>query len=329
MSKKKPPKDDGPRFTGGDHLTGFDKIVHSLMMRNELINGYHGYEIRLAKKKGNSGLSFGGNQMDMSKRSGSIKLFIEILENATTNKGEKIFNKAELPSIVGSENCNLLKTSKTPHEVFGKNLDRVNTALASEYGLKAINDAYPTAIKEMKDKVSAALKAMKNPAAKNFYSTDFGRALLCDYENQYGLKLDGAFIEKYINGPYNGKFKTDYDNKKPITVSTKTYSQKDHEKYLRSTKQWAEDRIMVDNRLVETLNLLLDKYGLYHEGPLDLSKVVTQKALQCYVGYHAVKACIVHYPPSKLHPKGLTTLRRAHCAKNPVKKKMKKGDRLR
>ena len=103
-------------------------------------------------------------------------------------------------------------------------------------------------------------------------------------------------------------------------VSTKTYSQKDHEKYLRSTKQWAKDHEMVDKRLLKTLNLLLD-YGLYDEGPLDLSKVVTQKALQCSVGYHAVKACIVHYPRSKLHPKGLATLRRAHCAKNPVKKK--------
>lgn len=67
MSKKHSKPNDGPRFTGGDYLTGFDKIVHDLMMRNELINGYHAYEVRFAKK-GNSGLSFGGNQMDLSTR---------------------------------------------------------------------------------------------------------------------------------------------------------------------------------------------------------------------------------------------------------------------
>lgn len=312
-------KEKDLRFTGGDHFKDLDKVVHDLMMRNELINGYHGYEVRLAKR-GNSGLSFGGNQMDMKKHPEYADLFVKILRNAKTIKGENIFKEDELLAIVGDKNRRIRKSGKTPQEIFGKNLNRVNAALASDYGIKEINAAYIIAIKKMKDKVEAAINAMKNPAAKAFYRTDFGRALLCDYENQYGLRLDGAFIEKYINGHYNNQRKIDYETKKRIEVPIDTYSQKDHERYLRSTKQWAKDHNMVDNRLVKTLNLLLD-YGLFDGGPLDLSKVGTRKGLQCSAGYHAVKACIVHYPPSKSHPKGLTTLRREHCAKNPAKKR--------
>lgn len=33
-------QDRGARFTGGDHLTGFEKLVHAFMMRNELAQGY-------------------------------------------------------------------------------------------------------------------------------------------------------------------------------------------------------------------------------------------------------------------------------------------------
>lgn len=319
LKNKSKQKEKGLRFTGGDHLVGFDKILHDLMMRNELADGYQGYEVCFAKK-GKSGLSFGGNQMDMSKNSKYAKLFVEILENATTIKGDKIFKKSELLAIVGDKNIYIRKAGLTPEQVFGANLDRVNRALASEYGIKAINAAYLVAIKQMKEKVNDAINGMKNLFAKTFYSSDFGRALLCDYENQYGLKVNGVFVEKYINGYYNNKRKIDYETKKTIYAPIDTYSQKEHEIYLRSTQQWAENHALVDDRLVNTLNLLLDKYGLYHEGPLDLSKVGTREVLKCSAGYHAVKACIVHYPPSKAHPKGLTTLRRAHCAKNPIKK---------
>lgn len=317
MSNKKS-KDDGPRFTGGDHLIGFEKIIHSLMMRNELINGYHGYEIRLAKR-GNSGLSFGGNQMDISKRPEHIKLFLEILENAVTTKGGKIFNEAELVSIAG--NKNLSESGLTPKEVFGKNLARVNAALASEYGIKEINAAYPTAIKEMTGKVETAIKAMQNPAAKAFYGTDFGRALLCDYENQYGLSVKGAFIRKYINGYYNNKFKVDYKTKKRIQAPIETYSLKNHERYLQSTKQWAKNRKMVDDRLKKTITLLLNKYDLYDNGPLYLSEINAQDMtkVQCPTGQHSVQACLVHYQPTKAHPTGLIIKRRAYCAKNPVR----------
>ena len=52
------------KFTGGDTLTGIYQLYHQSMMKNELYNGYGAYQLSYAG--GKSGLSFGGNQMDMS-----------------------------------------------------------------------------------------------------------------------------------------------------------------------------------------------------------------------------------------------------------------------
>ena len=41
---------------------------------------------------------------------------------------------------------------------------------------------------------------------------------------------------------------------------------------------------------------------------------------RCPIGWHYVKAHVVHYPPSTQHPNGFVSERRSHCAKNPSKK---------
>lgn len=53
------------KFTGGDNLTGFKKLINDIFMRNELYNGDGGYEISHAKA-GRSGYSFGPVQWDPS-----------------------------------------------------------------------------------------------------------------------------------------------------------------------------------------------------------------------------------------------------------------------
>ena len=47
-SKKTLEEELGPRFTAGDHFTGFEKLVHHLMMCNELTNGYGAYKVSFA-----------------------------------------------------------------------------------------------------------------------------------------------------------------------------------------------------------------------------------------------------------------------------------------
>lgn len=162
MSKKQ-----GSRFTGGDKLTGFEKIIHDLMMCNELMGGYGAYQISFAG--GESGLSFGGNQMDMHGNPDHAKIFLDILEKATNSSGEKIFRKNEIFSSEGKEVFNLREKSKTPEMVFGKDLDRVNAALSSEYGISSINDAYLVSIKHDIAHVEKTIGILKNPIAKAFY----------------------------------------------------------------------------------------------------------------------------------------------------------------
>jgi len=60
------------KFTGGNDLTGLGKLYHEIMMKNELRDGFGAYELSYAK--GKSGLSFGGNQMDMSEDQSALSL---------------------------------------------------------------------------------------------------------------------------------------------------------------------------------------------------------------------------------------------------------------
>lgn len=244
------------KFSGGDELTDFKKIVHEFMMKNELINGYGGYEVKFAGTK-NSGLSFGGNQMDMSERAEARKIFVDILKNATDSQGEKIISSLNLPKILGPHNKKILDKNKTPKEVFGENLDRVNAALKSEYGIKSINKSYLENINTDIAHIEKAIDLMaNNPAAQAFYSTDFGKAFLFDYHNQYNLSLDGVFMKKYIDGTLNHTPKNIYGTETFITAPTNHYDLTDHINYLHSTKAFAENAKMVDGRLAKSLATL-------------------------------------------------------------------------
>lgn len=313
MSKKQ-----GPRFTGGDHLTGFEKVVHDLMMCNELMGGYGAYQVSFAG--GESGLSFGGNQMDMYDNPDYAVIFSNILKNATYSNGTKIFNVDEISSIIGNENTELRKKGKTPKMVFGKDLDRVNAALSSEHGIKAINAAYLDDIKHDIRHVEKTTGLMKNSIAKNFYSTDFGKALLFDYHNQYYLNSEGSFMLEYIDGLYNGKTRTVAATKEQIVAPTDAYIYSDHQRFMRSTLQWAKNSALIENRLNKSLQIL-KQHGLYENGPLNLSEVCSSiHKKSCPPGKHIVKEHMVHYQPSAIHPEGLVAPRVEHCAKNPDRK---------
>lgn len=258
---------DGPRCTVGDNFTGFKKIAHDLMMNNELYAGYGAYKLSYANTQdpdNKSGLSFGGNQMDMSKRPDAVTAFVDILKNAKDNKGNLIIKGYELDSILGRKNVNLTKTLQSPEQVFGKNLPLVNAALSSEYGIKKIDAAYVADLNHDVAHIDKAISLIKNPAAKAFYDNDAGRTWLYDYHNQYGLILggkDAKFINDYINGDYNGTKRTDCSTKQKYSAPTDHYSLEDHIKYLHSTEQFSKTPEMVDKRIKKTFTLL-ESYGL-------------------------------------------------------------------
>ena len=124
-----------PRFTGGDQLTGLKKLYHEIMMKNELVDGYGAYEVHFAR--GKSGISFGGNQIDLKKGEKDYrKDFVDILLNARDDKGNPFFTQSEIKSIAGEEKKGYEKFSegKPVKEFFGQYLPRVNAALSSHYG---------------------------------------------------------------------------------------------------------------------------------------------------------------------------------------------------
>lgn len=231
--------EENSRFTAGDNFIGLHRLYHEAMMNNELRNGYGAYELSYAG--GKSGFSFGGNQMDMSKKKKeTIKLFIDILNNANDSTGNKILTKDEINTIVGDKNVNLKTTGQSLENVFGKNLLSINMALSCEYGKKVINQAYFDEIKSGADHIENVIQKIQNPAAKKFYDSDLGRTLLFDYHNQFGLKLDNTFIKEYVDGKLNNKERTHYKTKEKIVAPLDTYTFEHHREYIRSTKQWYE-----------------------------------------------------------------------------------------
>ena len=127
-------KDDkGLKCTVGETLSGIAAIIDAVLMATELKGGYGAYKLSYAE--GNSGFSFGPNQIDLSERTkDETRKFINILENAKDEKGNPILNSSQIKIICGDENSNLSKKGKTPEAHFGKNLDLINAALSSDYG---------------------------------------------------------------------------------------------------------------------------------------------------------------------------------------------------
>ena len=225
-------KDLGPKFTGGDGLTGLYKLYHEIMMKNELYGGYGAY--RLSYAEGESGFSFGGNQMDLSRHPRKAEILVDILNQAKDEQGTPIFSQLEVELISGNQNENLTIKKRTLENAFGDNLIRINSALSSEYGRNKIDAAYLPEMKMRADYIQKAIESINNPAAKKFYDTIVGKAFLFDYHNQFNLSLDGKLMKDYIDGDGARNFTT---RKKDIAPRD-YYSMEDHIRYIHGTQQY-------------------------------------------------------------------------------------------
>ncbi len=126
-------------FTGGDNLTGILSYYSKILMENELNKGYGAYQLTLSTA--DSGLSFGGNQMDLSEENEARQLFMNIIENARDNNSQKFFNNQGINSI---KLIKIASKGQSPETVFGKLLTKINAALSSQYGMTKINCHRPS-----------------------------------------------------------------------------------------------------------------------------------------------------------------------------------------
>ncbi|MGH7771541.1 MAG: hypothetical protein ACREQA_04835, partial [Candidatus Binatia bacterium] len=183
------------KFTGGDNLTGFKKLINDIFMRNELYNGDGGYEISHARV-GRSGYSFGPVQWDLSTghviKKGNTpeetvtveSLLTGILSNAKDNAGDRVVSNEQrdhLLSTVATKGATLTEAEKAT----------INAALSSDYGVQAINDAY---LIELDTKVAridalvAELRGVGREQAADFIEhNQTMQLLLIDYDNQFGI----------------------------------------------------------------------------------------------------------------------------------------------
>ncbi|TAL43533.1 MAG: hypothetical protein EPN89_15610, partial [Methylovulum sp.] len=177
------------RFTGGDTLTGFNKLAHEAMMRNELNNGRGAYEIQDAG--GKSGYSYGPVQWDLTSGAQVYKDdFKKILTNATDVTGSLIFSGSEIKTVfdtvITHQNISTFET-------------RINQALASDYGQKIINTNYQRYLGSEVTDIENIISTVSDSTDKAFLTTDAAKLFLFDYNNQYTLSSNGA-LHKYLLG---------------------------------------------------------------------------------------------------------------------------------
>jgi hypothetical protein len=179
------------RFTGGDNLTGFKKLVHQVMMQNELRNGEGAYVISHAKA-GRSGYSFGPIQWDLLNNETGVEIFTDVLTNAKDLNNSLIFN---------SQNKNAVLNSVTSQgsSLTIEQINLVNQALSSSYGVEKINESYLVELDNAIIKIDSVINKVTNPENKAFLQTDLARLFLIDYNNQFNISPNKQ-MEKFLQG---------------------------------------------------------------------------------------------------------------------------------
>ena len=186
------------RFTGGENLTGFKRLVNDVFMKNELKNGEGAYEISHAKA-GRSGYSFGPVQWDLLQNHEIKKnelyardLFTDILTNSRDANNNLIFNNnATIQKI-------LEEVSKTNGNI-SSHRELINRALESIYGVQKINETYLAELDTAITKINAVISRVSDPENKAFLRTDLGKLFLIDYNNQFNITL-GMQMERFLQG---------------------------------------------------------------------------------------------------------------------------------
>lgn len=141
-------------------------------------------------------------QMDIGGNSEARNVLLNIILNAKHDNHKLFFSneeRKELGNILDHKNAKSL-VGKSPSQIFGDKVERINQALSSKYGIETINKAYLDEMNSRSNKIEKVVHNIKHSAANVFYDTDLGRALLLDYNNQYGGIDRGGLLENYMNG---------------------------------------------------------------------------------------------------------------------------------
>lgn len=313
------------RFTGGDKLEGLEKKIHEAFMVTELNSGKDAYKISYGEEKegGKSGLSFGGNQMDLVNGKDEYKeLFINIMADAKNQADNFIISKEDLKTI----KLVYLTRGKYPSTVFGDLLPKVNSALASKYGVEKINEMYSTELKGKIQHVKEAIALLTHEDNKKLLNTDPWIVKLVDFHNKFNIELPQKgkdfkdySILKFLNGEEvtlknyeygsDGEIKKDKNGIKIVKTTHKLkladlINNEEFEKFIKSTNDYNKSEAAkkgIDNRLAKLFKVLVkqefidevQKYNITEENAEKLfasytdegHKFLLEKSTECLTHY--------------------------------------------
>ncbi|MBI3873655.1 MAG: LysM peptidoglycan-binding domain-containing protein, partial [Arcobacter sp.] len=181
------------KFTGLSQINDeYKKAVATSLLINEIGQAgtkTTGYELSNAQT-GKSGWSFGGQQLDLSERSGAVALLKDIY---TKQYGASSWTSTFEASLT---------TKNSPNSLTNEQKAMVNIALSSVYGKDAINKSFIQEVNNYTNYIDKVEKMLQQTNL-NIKLSLGEKLMLADYHNQYNLELittsSSALINKMKN----------------------------------------------------------------------------------------------------------------------------------
>jgi trimeric autotransporter adhesin len=193
-------------FTGTPAEIAFKVVLARVLARNEL-SGSSPYELFWAGTAA-SGWTFGPLQYDVAGNSTARNLLADILLNAVDASGNYIADDGNPNTgrgTVGNIQDTVVSTLLQHASVTGggglsaAERAQINTALASAYGVNAIDSAVDAGLTDLMAFANRTTTRFARPADRPFLESDLGKLFLCDFANQYST-ASRAQLQSFLQG---------------------------------------------------------------------------------------------------------------------------------
>ncbi|KRA35822.1 hypothetical protein ASD68_05435 [Rhodanobacter sp. Root627] len=188
------------KFSGGDAFPrdSLEYRTYLIMMKSELRDGAGAYEMSNAVS-GRSGPSFGPFQYDIGSNQNGRNLLESITETAIDVQSRRILSNEELEDIKGHFYKPFGEFTAADSALYDRLEPKLNAALSSDAGIKAINADFVPGVQQKVAAVNAVVDGMTETPNKTFMSgNDAAKLILIDTRNQYGDAVNDG-LKKFIS----------------------------------------------------------------------------------------------------------------------------------
>ncbi len=219
------------------------KTIAQVLIKNELGGVSNGYQLDHAGTS-NSGYSFGGNQMDLSKNANGREIFSTIIK---AELGDNFYNSIK-DRVVQTGNQNILTQQEQ---------NQINSALSSNYGKQLINQAFVDEVNVRSSHVDDFAKLL------NTTFTNDVKIALVDYDNQFYIDFTNtgsSSMRTKLQNILNKNGEITLEDVENSVRSTGYYNSspsatKSQEKRIQDTRKMIEDAGLVSDGSDSTASL--------------------------------------------------------------------------